>query len=124
MQGKSLIHRWRATVLGIVLCLLAAVFSFEAKIAWYSPAPAHTEISAAKLRPSEAGRLVIQALVAKSVGSAVYSAPPHSQLPWLAVFALPAAAAGPICRINSNLNQASTSPGFSPFRFSRPPPTR
>ena len=39
MQGKSLIHRWRFTGFGAVLCLLAAVFSFEAKIAWYSAAP-------------------------------------------------------------------------------------
>jgi hypothetical protein len=119
MQGKSLIHRWRLTAFGAVLCLLAAVFSFEAKIAWYGPTAADTHISAAKLQPAEAPRLIAQALT--SPARPMY---PALQLAWLAVCALLAAALTPRRRNDSDLTRASTYPDFSPFRFSRPPPSR
>ena len=119
MQSRSPIDRWRLTALGVVLCLLAAAFSFEAKIAWYLPAAAHTHISAAKLQPAEAPKLVAQALAFPA-----HPIHPDSQLAWLAVFALLAAALAPRRHTDPDLTQASKSPGFSPFRFSRPPPTR
>lgn len=51
------------TVLGLVLCVLAALFSIEAKVAWYAPSssPA-TQISASKLQQADAPRLVAHAL--------------------------------------------------------------
>ena len=119
MQGKSLIHRWRLTAIGSVLCLLAAVFSFEAKIAWYGTTAADAHISAAKLQPSEAPDLVAQVLA-----SPAHLMQPDSQFAWLAVFTLLAAPLAPLRRADSELARAATSPGFFSFRFSRPPPTR
>jgi hypothetical protein len=124
MQVKSLIHRWRLIAFGAVLCLLATIFSFEAKIAWYSPIPAETEISAAKLQPADAPHLVFRALEAQALASPAFFPYLHSQLACLAVFALLAATLAPLRRTDSDLTEASTSPGSSPFRFSRPPPTR
>ncbi len=119
MQGKCLIHRWRLTAIGAVLCLLAAVFSFEAKIAWYGTTAADAHISAAKLQPSEAPNLVAQVLA-----SPAHPLQPASQFAWLAVFALLAAPLAPLRSSVSELARAATSPGFFPIRFSRPPPTR
>jgi hypothetical protein len=119
MQGKSLIHRWRLTAFGAVLCLLAAAFSFEAKIAWYGPTAAETHLSAAKLQPAEAPRLVAQALT-----SPAHPLYPTSELAWLAGFTLLAAALAPHRGYDSDLTRTSTYLGFSPFRFSRPPPSR
>ena len=119
MQGKSLIHRWRLTAIGAVLCLLAAVFSFEAKIAWYGTSPADAHISATKLQPSEAPDLVSQVL-----DSPAHPMQPASQIAWLAVFVLLAAPLAPVRRSDSDLARAATSPGFFAFRFSRPPPRR
>jgi hypothetical protein len=119
MQAKSLIHRWHLTALGAILCLLAAAFSFEAKIAWYGPTTADTHVSATKLEPSEAADLVARALA--FAAHPMYTAP---QIEWLAVFAVLAVPFAPRRRADSEFTRASISPGFSPFRFSRPPPTR
>lgn len=52
-------RRNRLAVLGILLCLLAAVFAVEAKLAWYSPNnTARVELSASKLAGDDAPRLV------------------------------------------------------------------
>jgi hypothetical protein len=52
-------------VIGSVLCLLAAIFAFEAKLAWFSPAGTPcAQISAAKLQPADAPRLIAQVLAA------------------------------------------------------------
>ncbi len=115
-------HRWRLIAFGAVLCLLAVVFAFEAKIAWYSPAAADTHISAAKLQPTEAPRLVAQALIVLATGSPADLANSPAQCAWLAVLLFLAAASAQMHRICSDLKQASTSPGVSPSRFSRPPP--
>jgi hypothetical protein len=49
--------------LGLVLCLLAAVFAVEAKLAWYSPAGTPSApISAEKLQRADASKLIVQAL--------------------------------------------------------------
>lgn len=49
--------------IGVVLCLLAALFAIEAKLAWYAPdnAPA-SQISASKLLAADAPRIVAQAV--------------------------------------------------------------
>lgn len=119
MQGKSLIHRWHLTAIGAVLCLLAAVFSFEAKIAGYGTTAADAHISATKLQPSEAPDLVAQVLA-----SPAHPMQPAWQFAWLAVFTLLAARSAHFRRADSELARPATSPGFFPFRFSRPPPTR
>ena len=119
MQGKSLIHRWRLTAIGAVLCLLAAVFSFEAKVAWYGTTAADAHISAAKLQPSEAPELVAQVLV-----SPAHPIHPPLQFALLAVFALLAAPLAPRRRADSELTLAATSLDYFPLRFSRPPPRR
>jgi hypothetical protein len=119
MQGKNLIHRWRLTAVGAVLCLLAAVFSFEAKIAWYGTTAADAHISATKLQPSEAPDLVAQVLA-----SPAHPMQPASQFALLAVFTLLTARLVPSRRTDSELARPATSAGFFPFRFSRPPPTR
>jgi hypothetical protein len=123
MQVNSLNHRWCVTGLGAVLCLLAAVFSFEAKIAWYSHAPAHTEISAAKLQATDTARQV-QTLVTQAAGSPAGFPHLSLQLAWLVLFALSATALAHCRRVDSDLTEAYTFSGFSPFRFSRPPPRR
>jgi hypothetical protein len=122
MQCKSLIHRWRLIALGTVLCLLAAAFAFEAKIAWYSSAAADTHISAAKLQPTKAPRLVAQALIKQAAGPRADLAPLISQFAWFVVFASLAAASIHIRRFDFDLIQAHMVPGVSPSRFSRPPP--
>lgn len=49
-----MIRHSRLTALGMVLCLLAALFAVEAKIAWFSPAGSGAaQVSAAKARPAE-----------------------------------------------------------------------
>src|SRR5436305_6900250 len=50
--------RWQSTVLGMLLCLLAALFAVEAKVAWYGPAGSPcVQISSAKLQPADTPRL-------------------------------------------------------------------
>ena len=119
MQGKSSIHHWRLTAIGAVLCLLAALFSFEAKLAWYGTTAADAHISAAKLQPSDAPDLVAQVLAAPA-----HPMQPASQFAWLAAFALFAVPIALLRRVELEPTRAPASPGYSPFRFSLPPPTR
>lgn len=59
MQCSRAARRNRFATLGILLCLLAAVFAVEAKLAWYSPnTTARVELSASKLAGDDAPRLV------------------------------------------------------------------
>ena len=53
--------RWQLTGLGILLCLLAALFAVEAKLAWFGPegSPA-AQISASKLQPADAPKIPSQ----------------------------------------------------------------
>jgi hypothetical protein len=124
MKGKSLIYRWRLTVLGAALCLLAMAFSFEAKIAWYSPAGTLTHISAAKLQPTDAPRHVAQALIDQAFVSPPHHMRPASELAWFAMFVLLAAAVAPLRRNDSELAPVCAFPGFFPSCSSRPPPSR
>lgn len=122
MLRKSLFHRWRLIAFGAVLCLLAAVFAFEAKIAWYGSTAADTHMSAAKLQPSEAPRLVSKALIKQGAGARADLAPQVSQFAWLVVFTSLAAASTQVRRSDLAKIQASAISGVSSSRFSRPPP--
>ncbi len=63
MQSRHWIGRWRLSALGVVLCLLAAVFAIEAKLALYSPdGSVRVEFSATQLQPADPPRLAAQAL--------------------------------------------------------------
>ena len=56
--------RWQLTVLGILLCLLAALFAVEAKLAWFGPEGSPTaQISSAKLQPADAPKALAQSHV-------------------------------------------------------------
>lgn len=58
-------QRAQLTFLGALLCLLAALFAVEAKMAWYAPPESGAiHVSADKLQAAEAPRLVAQALAA------------------------------------------------------------
>jgi hypothetical protein len=63
MRGRLHLSRRGLIVLGAVLCFLAAAFAFEAKLAWFSPwGTPVAQISASKLQPADAPRLMAQAL--------------------------------------------------------------
>ena len=54
---------WHSTALGLMLCVLAALFAIEAKMAWYLPTSTPTtQISATKLQQADAPLLVAHAL--------------------------------------------------------------
>ena len=62
MQCSSRARRNRLAALGMLLCLLAAVFAVEAKIGWYSSdSTARVELSASKLRGDDAPKLLTKA---------------------------------------------------------------
>jgi len=106
------------TAFGAILCLLAAGFAIEAKVAWYSPVGSPSlQISASKLQPADAPRLIAQAL--DSPAAAAHTVPEGSLIVALAlVVALvtfyPAAKRDRLA--------PSASPGFSPPHMFRPPP--
>lgn len=75
MQGGFLIRHSRLTALGIVLCVLAALFAVEAKIAWFSPAGTATaQISYNKAQPVEPSRLLPGVFPAAAFGPAEMTA--------------------------------------------------
>ena len=104
--------------LGLLLCVLAALFAIEAKLAWYGPAasPA-TQISASKLQPSEAPRVVAQALASSRP---VAHFPAIGQILSLAI-AVSAARISP--RVADAPRTGVPRFGFSPQTFFRPPPS-
>jgi len=54
--------------MGIALCLLAVLFAIEAKLAWYgSDSGPASQISASKLQPADAPRLVAQAIASSEL---------------------------------------------------------
>ena len=119
MRGGLFDRHWRLSVVGLVLCLLAAVFAFEAKIAWFSPpGTPPAQISATKLQPADAPRLIAQAL-ATPMSQHLPADPPLllAVAPLLALrspFAFRESAADSI--------KAYASSSFSPPMFRRPPP--
>jgi hypothetical protein len=120
MQGGFLIRHSRLTALGIMLCLLVALFAVEAKIAWFSPAgSASAQISFAKARPAETPRMPSQRFVSPAppahdfAGTAILLA-----VAWL----LLAAATAGFYPVVPARQQVCLSPGFTTSLFIRPPP--
>lgn len=118
MESRLSARRLRVTALGVVLCALAAVFAFEAKLAWFSPAHSPSaQISAAKLQPADAPRQVAQAL---SAPASLHLVP--AEAPLLFGLAILIAAAVPVPLVSRDRHKVSASPSFSPPLFLRPPP--
>jgi hypothetical protein len=111
-------RRWLFAV-GGVLCLLAASFALEAKLACYSPASSPAaQISATKLQPANAPKLIAQALSAPSV---------LHHLPAEPIFVNSVAPLGALALLSlaESLRdefKLQDSPSFSPYLFRRPPP--
>lgn len=103
---------------GIVMCLLAAIFAVEAKLGWYSPdSAARVEFSATKLRADDPPKMITEAVASP--------APVPDLLPqfiFVVALALIAASAtlGPEC--SAPRAQMDSSPGVFPPLFLRPPP--
>jgi len=105
--------------LGIVLCLLAAVFAFEAKLAWFSPAGSPpAQISASKLQLADAPKLVAQALTVPASPRFPADIPLLLAVALLLLPAVRVAYRGP--QRTGDRFQASSI--FSPTLFRRPPP--
>ena len=103
-----------------MLCLLAALFAFEAKLAVYN-SPTSTscaQISATKLQPADAPKLVAQVLSAPSVLHH-FPAEPMFVLAVALLAALVLPWFGGSVRDGLKLQVSSS---FSPHLFRRPPP--
>jgi hypothetical protein len=111
-------RRWLCVV-GGVLCLLVASFAFEAKLACYSPdsSPA-AQISAAKLQPADAPKLIAQTLSAPSVLHHLPAEPVFAHAVALHT-ALSLPPFGESVRDGLRLQDSSS---LSPHLFRRPPP--
>ena len=119
MQARTFGSRWRLGVGGTLLCVLAALFAVEAKVAWYSPGDSSlAQISAAKLELADAPELIAQLRPLPAVLHRL-SAEPISIL----AVATPAAPGSP-SSLGSGRNGRGrqNSPEFSPHLFRRPPP--
>lgn len=118
MRGKLRLRRLRVTSFGIALCLLAAVFAIEAKVAWFSPAGSPSaQISASKLQMADGSRESAHA----SVGAHPIN-PAHSPLPRIFAVAVATVAAIPFRRPLRDVFIVEVSPGFHAPLFRRPPP--
>ncbi|SRR6266567_4402156 len=121
MRGRQSIRQSRlAAILGIVLCLLAALFAVEAKIAWYSPAgSASALISSTKLQAADAPKLISHAPSAPAPPSLHFIE--IAAVLALALFCL--AIMSRAARTSPRRLQVCVSPGFSECLFFRPPPS-
>jgi hypothetical protein len=118
MRGKLRLRHSRVTALGIVLCLLAAVFAIEAKVAWFSPAGSPSaQISSSKLQSADATRQS-----AYTVGNAHQLNPADTPLPRIFAATVALVAAIPFRRPLRDVFIAKVSPGFTAPLFRRPPP--
>jgi hypothetical protein len=102
------------------LCMLALVFAFEAKTAWYGPAVGFgSAVRAAKALPSDLPQIVSHGITTPD--------PVRPVLPFFtfAVFVLVQSAIFK-CRATRNRNRVAFTPAsapfFSPQQFFRPPP--
>ncbi|HEY1768157.1 MAG TPA: hypothetical protein VGG26_10895 [Terracidiphilus sp.] len=102
------------------LCLLAVVFSLEAKTAWYGPAlGAGSAVRAAKALPADMLRAVEHGVPVPD--------PIHPALAFavLTAFLSIRLADAPVCgELVRNLPSVARAAFFSPFIFFRPPPAR
>jgi hypothetical protein len=109
--------RWQLTVLGILMCLLAALFAVEAKVAWFGPDGGPTaQISSTKLQPADAPK------VATPIDAPSF---PAAWLPEIAVilaFALNWRRMSVLPRQRWSCTIPG-SPSFFPSVFFRPPPS-
>jgi hypothetical protein len=111
-------RHWRISALGALLCLLAAIFAVEAKVAWYSPnGRIRVELSATKLQAAD---------VSRHVGEALSASAPVAHAPVELLLFLLFAAALPILFIPrlAHVSPTPAWPSFSPPQFFRPPPRR
>jgi hypothetical protein len=119
MQGGFLIRHSRLTALGIVLCLLVALFAVEAKIAWFSPAgSASAQISFAKARPAETPKMLSQGFVSPATPAHDFA----GTAMLLAIAWLLASTTVGFRRIVAARPKVCVSPGFTASLFFRPPP--
>ena len=108
--------RWHLTVLGMFLCLLAAVFAVEAKMAWFGPDGGPTaQISAAKLQPADSPKVAAQGHL-PSFPSILFQ-----QIAVLLALAS-TSRRETFRRLSARELTAPGSPGFFPSLFFRPPP--
>jgi hypothetical protein len=119
MRGRLFEKRRWLFAIGGVLCLLAACFAFEAKLACYSPASSPAaQISATKLQSADAPKLIAKVLSAPSV---------QYHLPAEPIFVLSVAPLGASAMLSTaesvhdQLKPQAFS-NFSPHLFRRPPP--
>lgn len=116
MQGRQWHRHWRISALGLLLCLLAAVFAVEAKVAWYSPnGRVRVQLSSTKLQAADASRQVDRPLTAPA---------PVPHFPVELLLFLSFAATVPVILIPrlAPIPRAAAWPSFSPSHFFRPPP--
>ncbi|MGA7257148.1 MAG: hypothetical protein WCF17_03555 [Terracidiphilus sp.] len=118
MHGRQWRRHWRISALGALLCVLAAVFAVEAKVAWYSPnGRVRVELSSTKLQAADATRQIDQTLAAPA---------PVPHFPVELLLFLSFAAVVPILFIPrlAPVPPAPAWTSFSPPHFFRPPPRR
>lgn len=114
-----MIRHSRLTALGMILCLLAALFALEAKIAWFSPAgSASAQISYAKARPAEPPKALPQRFVSPAPQAHDFA----GTATLLAATLLISFGAAIAVRLVPARPPVAASPGFSPSQFFRPPP--
>ena len=115
-----MIRHSRLTAFGVVLCLLAALFAVEAKIAWYSPqGSVNTQISSGKLQLADASKIFAHDAV-----TLVPPTPDLNETVAVVTLALMCLAAMSVAaRSVPNRQQVFAGPGFSVSLFFRPPPT-
>lgn len=103
--------------MGLALCLLAALFAVEAKLAWYRPdGSTASQISASKLQRADAPRLVAKALASSELV-------PHSLgIAAMVGLALMLGLASRTLQLVEARPAAFLSFELSPHLFVRPPP--
>jgi hypothetical protein len=118
MRGRLSDRRLR--ICAIVLCLLAAVFAIEAKVAWFSPAGSPpAQISAAKLLPADAPKHIADTL---ALPGNLHQVAVLVEVSLLLALVLLIAAALPLRRLSRDGLGIRLFPAFSPALFLRPPP--
>lgn len=116
MKGRQWHRRWRLFALGAVLCLLAAVFAVEAKMAWYIPnGNVRVELSSTKLQAADASRQPGQVLAAPGPV-------PHFPVELLLFLSFAAAVPALFIPRFAQIPPAAACPSFSSPHFFRPPP--
>ena len=115
-----MIRHSRLTAFGIALCLLAALFAVEAKMAWYIPAgSANAQISSGKLQLADGSKIFAHAAVAQAPPTPDF----HENAAVVTLALLCLAAMSVVARTVPSRPQVSAAPGFSVSLFFRPPPT-